>query len=102
MPSFEIAVRRLLRRLRDGLPGSSEALRLSRQSGQWRHLPPHQRAGAYAQFLQVQRQLLQQHYQSKLAPKLVDWVFKLFIAHWKTPWGALFLLLLVVWLLGGI
>ena len=49
MLNVDVLFRRLGRWLRNALPGPTMASRLARQVGRWRHLPPHQRASAYAQ-----------------------------------------------------
>jgi hypothetical protein len=99
MPAIDIVFRRALRRLRDALPGPTMASRLARQSGAWRNLPPHQRAAAYAQLLQTQKQLRQHHLQLKILPKLIDVLFLGLRSHLQAPLGQLILLCILAYLL---
>jgi hypothetical protein len=48
----------------------------SRQSGQWRHLPPDQRGAAYVQFHRTRQELRRIHIEMKIAPKIVNLLFK--------------------------
>jgi hypothetical protein len=100
MFSLDIALRRMWRAIRDALPGPTTASRLMRDSGQWQHLPPDQRAGAYAQFVQTQRQLHQHHIQLKLLPKIINLLFTGLKAHLAAPLGQLILLYLLGCLVG--
>jgi MoxR-like ATPase len=100
MFSFEIALRRMFRTFRNALPGPTTASRLMRQSGHWRHLPPHQRAAAYAQFVQTQQQLHQHHVRQKIVPKLIDLLFIGLKSHLAAPLGQLILLYLLGCLIG--
>jgi hypothetical protein len=74
---FDILIQRALRRIHDALPGRTTASRLMRrQSSQWKNLPPHQRAAAYVQFMQTKQQLRQLHIDQKIAPKIINLLFK--------------------------
>ena len=66
-----------LRRLRNALPGHTTASRLRRDLSSWRSAPPPQRGAAYVQYRQTMHQLRQIHLQQKIAPKLVDLLFRL-------------------------
>jgi hypothetical protein len=74
---IDLLIQQLLHRIRDALPGHTTASRLMRDSGSWRNLPPHQRAAAYVQHVQTQRQLRQLHIELKIAPKIVNVLFKI-------------------------
>ena len=65
-----------LRRLRNALPGHTTASRLRRDISSWRSAPPSQRGAAFVQHHQTLRQLRQIHLQQKIAPKIVDLLFR--------------------------
>lgn len=75
MPPIDILLRRLLRRIRDALPGSTTASRLKPDPSSWRNVPPPQRAGAYVHFRQTQTQLQQLHIGQKIIPKIIELAF---------------------------
>jgi hypothetical protein len=100
MASLDVVVRRMWRTIRDALPGHTTASRLMRQQGNWKQVPPQQRAAAYAQFLQTQRQLHQHHIQLKIMPKIVDLLFLGLKHHLAAPLGQLILLCLLGALIG--
>lgn len=100
MQNLDLFLRRCSRRLREVLPGQTNASRLAKRGGHWRHLPPHQQAAAYAQFLQAQRQLREFHLQSKILPKLIDVVFRGLVLHLRTELGGLMILLILLWMFG--
>lgn len=72
MSTIDVLLRRVLRRIKDALPGHTVASRLRKQSATWRHLPPAQRAAAYVQFYRTQQELLRIHIEQKIAPKIVN------------------------------
>jgi len=75
MPPIDIAFHRLLRRIRDALPGPTTASRLKPDPNSWRNAPPPQRAAAYVQFHQTLQQLRQIHVGQKIAPKIINLLF---------------------------
>jgi hypothetical protein len=98
--SFDVVLRRIGRAIRDALPGHTAASRLMRQPGQWRQAPLHQRAAAYAQFLQTRQQLHQHHIRLKIAPKIVDLLFKGLKHVLAEPLGQLLLICALAALFG--
>jgi hypothetical protein len=75
MLPIDVVLRRLLRRVRDALPGNTTASRLKPDPSSWRNVPPQQRAGAYVQFRQTQSQLRQLHIGEKIIPKIIELIF---------------------------
>jgi hypothetical protein len=75
MPAPDILLRRVLRTIRDALPGPTTASRLKPDPSSWRNAPPDQRAAAYVQYQQTLEQLRRIHVAQKIAPKIVDLLF---------------------------
>src|SRR5262245_34824075 len=80
MPALDVVVRRPFRRIRGALPGPTTASRLKPDPASWRNAPPDQRAAAYVQFQQTLDQLRRIHVAQKIAPKIVDLLFKIVIS----------------------
>ena len=100
MLQFDAVLRRILRRIRETLPGPTTASRLMRQSNSWRNVPLHQRPAAYAQFMHTQHQLKMLHIGQKIAPKIVDLLFKGLRSHLAAPGGQLLMIYVIGWLFG--
>ena len=77
MVHIDVLFRRAARRIRDALPGHTTASRLLSRPGEWRHLPPAQRAAAYVQYYRTKQQLRQIHIEQKIAPKVVHFLFEI-------------------------
>ena len=75
MPPIDVALARLLRRIRNALPGPTTASRLKPDPSSWRNAPPQQRGAAYVQFYRTQQQLRQIHVGQKIAPKIIKLLF---------------------------
>jgi hypothetical protein len=97
--SLDVLLCRARRRVRDALPGASQASRLAARSATWRQAPPAQQAAAYAQYVQTRAQLQQFHYEQKITPKLIRLLFRAFVWWLGTVPGALGLLAIIIYVL---
>jgi hypothetical protein len=77
MPAPDVLLRRVLRTIRNALPGPTTASRLKPDPASWRNAPPDQRAAAYVQYQQTLEQLRRIHVAQKIAPRIVDLLFKI-------------------------
>ena len=99
MVAIDGLVRRALRRIKDALPGHTTASRLLRQSQPWRQLPPNQRGAAFVQFYRTRQELLRIHRELKIAPKIIDFLFRMAITQAGLAIGALVALIAITLLL---
>jgi hypothetical protein len=95
MLQIDLALRRLLRRIKEALPGPTTASRLMRRPPGWRNVPLHQRAAAYAQFMHTQQQLRTIHVGQKIAPKIINILFIGLRLHVRSAFGQLILLIVI-------
>lgn len=99
--SIGISIRRVLRIIRESLPGASTAASRmytrARSQKPWMHVPPHQQAQAFAQHQQVLKALYHQHVAGKVAPFIIDWLYGVVTSpkFWKLVEMAAFILFAV-------